>query len=220
MKPKSILFLLMLAILAVACNKSPTITLDTPSSSPGDIVTLRVANGVFPKTPTVKIAGESAVVISASDTIVSIIVPAVAPQSTAISIDVGGKPVSAAFEVQAPDAERLWFTLKGNVVTYTERQPSREDFVRDKSHTMNKLLVEFLNTKGEVIALVYMDHPGVLEVPSPDGKGFSMVERKDEVPFSVNIPVLTDLARVRVSAITPATKGKATLMTELAIPAK
>jgi hypothetical protein len=220
MKSKSILFLLLLALLAVACKKSATIALDTPSGSPGDIVTLRVTHGVFPKTPSVKIAAESAVVISSSDTAVSIMIPALAPQSTKISVDIEGKPLSATFEVQPPDAERLWFTLKGNAVAFTERQPSREDFVRDKSHTMNKLLLEFLNTKGEVIALVYIDHPGVMEVPSPDGKGFSMVERKDEVAFSANIPVLTDLAKVRVSTITPATKGKATLMTELAIPAK
>ncbi len=220
MNHKYILFLLLLAVLTAACKKSTTIALDSPSGSPGDIVTLRVMDGVFPKKPSVKIGTESAIIVASSDTIVSILIPALEPQSTTVSIDVDGKPLRATFQVDSPDTERLWFTLKGSTITFTKRQLSREDFVRDKSHTMNKLVLEFLNSKGEIIALAYIDHPGVLEVPSPDGKGFGMVERKEEVMFDVNIPVLQDLAKARISLITPATGGKATLLSELVIPAK
>ncbi|MGC3947682.1 MAG: IPT/TIG domain-containing protein [Chryseolinea sp.] len=221
MNTKPVLCLLLCAAIATACRKSATITLDTPAGTPGDIVALRIHNGTFAKEPIVRFGSEPAVVITSSDTLVTVIVPAIGPELTKLSVDVNGKPISTPFEIWAPDTERLWFTIKGSTITYKERQVSREDFVRDKSHSMNKLLLEFLNSKGEVAALAYIDHPAIVEVPAQDGKGLSMVQRQGEVPFDVNIPSLEDLSKVRVSSISSNTEdNKPRVIAEVSIPVK
>lgn len=221
MNAKFVLFLLLWAIISSACRKSPAIALDATSAAPGDVVALRVAGGAFAKKPIVKVGREPAVIVTASDTMVTFIVPSLSPQTTELSVEISGKPMRVDFQVQASDTERLWFTLKGSTILFKERQSSREDFVPNKGHSMNRLLMEFFDSRGELVALTYIDHPGMIEVPAQDGKGLSMVQRQGEVPFDVNIPVLPDVAKMRVSSLITTTKDiTPTIIAEVKIPAR
>src|SRR4051812_6157752 len=102
---KSVTPVLVLAALVVACEKPPSIAFDSPGGMPGDVATLRVTNGTFAKSPTVKIGSQNAVVVSASDSAVSVIIPAIEAQSADVSVLVGSKTLSARLDVQGPDTE-------------------------------------------------------------------------------------------------------------------
>ncbi|MBL0743439.1 IPT/TIG domain-containing protein [Chryseolinea lacunae] len=218
--PHPPLWFLVSMVLTSACKKNATIILDTPSGSPGDVVTVDVQHAKVSKATSVKIAAEHAMIVASSDTALAFLVPALKPQQTQVTVTLDKKEISLPFQIEPSATERLWFNLKGSTITFLERQPSRETFMRDKSHSHNRLYLEFLDDAGEVLAVSYIDHPTALEVPSADGKGFNMIEQKGDVQFSVNVPVLAGLRKARLTTLNATAKDNAKVLGEVTIPIK
>lgn len=213
MKSKSqipkIVLLIAICGLFPGCKPKPmSILLEPTTGTPGDLVSVKILNAKADKNAAVSFGSEKAFIVESTDSNIVVMVPPMAAQSAQLTLTSGEKRASAAFQVAEPATIRLWFIMNGKKVSFVESQPSNEEFQQDKSYSPNKMMYEITDSKGESIAIGYINDPSSLEVPSEDKKGFSHVDIKGEVKFSINIPAFKDLNEIRFSMINASTKYK------------
>lgn len=222
MKKKAIfsaVTILVSVVFFTACKPKPlAISIENPNGSTGDIIDIKLTNGSKAKNPEVSFGNEKALIVASSDSIISVMIPAVLDStSKKLTVTIDNQKASTDFQINQKSTVRLWFTLKNNVVTFNKKQESNEDFVQNKSYSTNKMMYEITNTKGESIVIGYINHPIQFEVPSEDKKGFSNIEIKNDVQFSINVPAFTDMNKIRFSEITASSKYKAKMINEVSL---
>lgn len=183
-----------------------SILLEPATGSPGDLVSVKILNAKAEKNSAVSFGSERALIVNSTDSNIIVMVPPLQAQNTQVTLTSGEKSVSAAFQVAEPATVRLWFKMSGRKVSFIESQSSNEEFQQDKSFSPNRMMYEVFDSKGESIAIGYINDPSSFEVPSEDKKGFSHVDVKGEVNFSINIPDFKDLSEIRFSIINASTK--------------
>jgi hypothetical protein len=189
------------------CKPKPmSILLEPTTGSPGDLVSVKILNAIAEKNSSVSIGSETALIVKSTDSNIVVMVPPLQAQNAQVTLTSGKKSASAAFQVAEPATIRLWFKMSDKKVSFIESQSSNEEFQQDKSFSQNKMMYEIMDSKGESITIGYISDPSNFEVPSEDKNGFSQVDIKGEVNFSLNIPAFKDLFEIRFSIINASTK--------------
>ena len=190
-----------------------------PNGSPGDLVLITLSRPASTTNARVTVGEEAAMIMSANDTSINIMVPPIKAQTTRILVAVGKARASTAFTVSQPSTVRLWFTMKDGEVKFVKTQPSNERFVQNNSYSDNKLLYEIVDRGEKIIARGYINNPVEWEVPSADKKGLSHIERKGPVQFSINVPALSSMDRVRFSIVNASSEYRPKIIGEAKLSA-
>jgi len=196
-----------------------TISAYPSSGSPGDLVLVSIPKGQSASKAEVTIGDEKTIVVASTNNSISVMVPHLEPQLTKLFVKTGKHMASIDFQINQHSTVRLWFTINNNEVRFVKSQPSNESFVQNKSYSDNRLMYEISNKTGESIVTGYINNPSEYEVPSEDKKGLSIVEQKGEVQFSINVPALRDMYKIKFFAINSSTEYKPKPVSETLITA-
>jgi hypothetical protein len=141
-------------------------------------------------------------------------------QKTTLVLQLYKQKAKSTFIVNGPATVRLWFSMKDGKVSFYKSQYTNEEYVQDESSSEEKMMYEITDGNQKTIAVGYINNPAIVEVPSEKEKGFSMTEVKEELKFSITVPVLTSMSSIKLSMIGNATKYKPALVATLPVSIK